>query len=150
MRVCVCVCLCLCLSLHLCSAVCFQHTKILRGNVNIHYKICCWLPFKVLPSRRLLINLLCVCICAFCLDGEWMDGYIFWISCMLLASLLWVCLYDYGYKWLHRRHHSVFVPARIYLGGQWDSDLPTWRTAPDGWTSTSLSRLVLFIVWVCG
>lgn len=60
---------------------------------------------------------------------------------------------DYTCKWSHRGHYSVHVPARLHLGGQWDSDLPTWRKATDGWTSTSLSRLVSFSVtwslWVC-
>lgn len=56
-----------------------------------------------------------------------------WISCVTVNG-----------KWLHRGHYSILVPAGLYLGGQRDSDLSTWREAADGRTPTCLSRLVRF------
>ena len=82
----------------------------------------------------------CVCVCVFVYMrgwvGGWMDGYVFLIhsrpACACECS--------------RRGHYSILVPAWLHLGGQWDSDLSTRRTTADGWTPTSLSRLVLFTV----
>lgn len=62
---------------------------------------------------------------------------------LLLTQLSWgyVSLYD----WPHRGHYSLLLPARLHLGGQWDSDLSTWREVTDGRTTTILPRLVLYM-----
>ena len=85
--------------------------------------------------------------------GGWMYGYFFTSSpgpCVFVCVYVCVCVYMFVCVHVRPRrgHYSVFVPARLHIGGQWDPDLSPWREATDGWIPTSLSRLVLFNVWV--
>lgn len=81
-----------------------------------------------------------MCVCVFVYVrlwvGGWMDGYVFLVHSRPACAC----------KCSRRGHYSILMPAWLHLGGQWDSDLSTRRTTADGWTPTSLSRLVLFTV----